>query len=257
MSIEQDSTQERFEEFLRTYKDDQGILTYWSKIQQISINDETSLAINFMDLTSFDNVFTALAKEDPIQFLKIADSALRSILRIEDPDYMAGLDEGTICIRITHYPDHVPLRNLRSRHIGRLIHISGILMRASVVKPLLVQAVFKCRRCNEEIIQPQEDGRYIEPEQCPVCGKKTPVRLLPEKSEFKDWQKVRIQESPDELPPGQMPRSVDVIFEGDIVDISRPGDFVKVTGILLTTPDFSRRGGRLATFNIFIQANGV
>ncbi|MHA1881710.1 MAG: minichromosome maintenance protein MCM [Candidatus Thorarchaeota archaeon] len=257
MSIEQDSTQERFEEFLRTYKDDQGTLTYWSKIQQISINDETSLAVDFMDLTSFDNVFTALAKEDPIQFLKIADNALRSILRIEDPDYMAGLDEGIICIRITHYPDHIPLRNLRSRHIGRLIHVSGILMRASVVKPLLVQAVFKCRRCGEEIIQPQEDGRYIEPEQCPVCGKKTPVRLLPEKSEFKDWQKVRVQESPDELPPGQMPRSVDVIFEGDIVDISRPGDFVKVTGILLTTPDFSRRGGRLATFNIFIQANGV
>ncbi|MHA1480689.1 MAG: minichromosome maintenance protein MCM, partial [Candidatus Thorarchaeota archaeon] len=77
------------------------------------------------------------------------------------------------------------------------------------------------------------------------------------KSQFKDWQKVRIQESPDELPPGQMPRSVDVIFEGDIVDMSRPGDLVKVTGILQTAPDFSRRGGRLATFNVFIQANGI
>ena len=54
-----------------------------------------------------------------------------------------------------------------------------------------------------------------------------------------------------------MPRSVDVILEGDIVDISRPGDFVKVTGLLETTPDFSRRGGRLATFNVFIDANGV
>ena len=64
------------------------------------------------------------------------------------------------------------------------------------------------------------------------------------------WQGQNRQE----LPPGQMPRSVDVILEGDIVDISRPGDLCKVTGILQTTPDFSRRGGKLATFNIFIEA---
>jgi replicative DNA helicase Mcm len=83
------------------------------------------------------------------------------------------------------------------------------------------------------------------------------MRLIPQKSQFKDWQKVRIQESPEELPPGQMPRSVDVILEGDIVDISRPGELVKVTGTLQTSPDFSRRGGKLATFNIFIEANGV
>jgi replicative DNA helicase Mcm len=54
-----------------------------------------------------------------------------------------------------------------------------------------------------------------------------------------------------------MPRSIDIVFEGDIVDISRPGDLVKITGVLQTTPDFSRRGGRLATFNVFIEANGV
>jgi replicative DNA helicase Mcm len=125
------------------------------------------------------------------------------------------------------------------------------------VKPLLVQAVFQCRICDEKIPQTQEEGRYTEPVRCPLCDKKTPMRLLSQESQFRDWQKVRIQESPEELPPGQMPRSIDVILEGDVVDVSRPGDLVKVTGILQTTPDFSRRGGRLATFNIFIEANGV
>ncbi|MHA2188833.1 MAG: minichromosome maintenance protein MCM [Candidatus Thorarchaeota archaeon] len=256
MTTENDSAQERLEEFLRTYKDEEGNLTYWSRVQQISINDETSLSVDFQDLASFDNVFTAIANEDPFAFLKLADNALLSILRIEDPEYIAGLQD-VIKIRIVNYPEHVPLRSLRSRHIGRLIHISGIMMRASEVKPLLVEAVFRCRICGEEIPQTQEDGRYTEPALCTVCGKKTSMRLLPEKSQFRDWQKVRIQESPEELPPGQMPRSVDVILEGDIVDISRPGDLVKVTGILRTTPDFTRRGGKLATFNVFIEASGV
>jgi replicative DNA helicase Mcm len=249
--------QERFEEFLRTYKDEQGTLTYWSRIQQMSINDEISITIDFQDLTSFDNVFMALAAEDPQKFLEMADHALISVLRVEDPDYINSLDVSFMKTRFVNYPEHIALRALRSRHIGKLIHISGIMMRASVVKPLLVQAMFLCRICQTEIPQPQEEGRYTEPALCPVCTKKTPMRLIPQKSHFKDWQKVRIQESPDELPPGQMPRSVDVILEGDIVDISRPGELVKVTGTLQTSPDFSRRGGKLATFNIFVEANGV
>ncbi len=258
MSGYEGGPQERFEEFLRTYKDEHGTRPYWSRIQRFSIDGATSLNVDFQDLATFDNVvFSTLVKESPIQFLDILDGVLRSILRTEDPEYMDELDESLIKIRIINYPTHVSLRAIRSRHIGKLIHISGIMMRASVVKPLLVHATFKCRRCNEIIYQPQEDGHYMEPDQCPVCGKKTPVRLIPEESKFSDWQKVRIQESPDELPPGSMPRSVDVILEGDIVDISRPGDFVKVTGILLTTPDFTRRGGKLATFNVYIQANGV
>ena len=252
-----DDEQERFEEFLRTYKDEQGTLIYWSRIQQMSINDEISLTIDFQDLISFDNVFMASAAEDPQKFLDMADNALISVLRVEDPDYVNSLDVSFIKSRFTNYPEHVALRALRSRHIGKLIHISGIMMRASVVKPLLVQAMFLCRICQTEIPQAQEEGRYTEPALCSVCGKKTPVRLLPQKSQFKDWQKVRIQESPEELPPGQMPRSVDVILEGDIVDISRPGELVKVTGTLQTSPDFSRRGGKLATFNVFIEANGV
>ena len=249
--------QERFEEFLRTYKDQQGTLTYWSRLQQMSINDEVSLTVDFQDLTSFDNVFMALAAEDPQKFLEMSDNALISVLRVEDPDYVNSLDVSFIKMRFVNYPDHVALRSLRSRHIGKLIHINGIMMRASEVKPLLVQAMFLCRICQTEIPQPQEEGRYTEPPLCPVCTKKTPMRLIPQKSQFKDWQKVRIQESPEELPPGQMPRSVDVILEGDIVDISRPGELVKVTGTLQTSPDFSRRGGKLATFNIFIEANGV
>ncbi|MBY8996860.1 MAG: minichromosome maintenance protein MCM [Candidatus Thorarchaeota archaeon] len=249
--------QERFEEFLRTYKDEQGTLTYWSRIQQMSINDEISLTVDFQDLTSFDNVFMALAAEDPQKFLEMVDNALISVLRVEDPDYINSIDVSFMKTRFVNYPEHIALRALRSRHIGKLLHISGIMMRASVVKPLLVQAMFLCRICQTEIPQPQEEGRYTEPVLCPICTKKTPMRLIPQKSQFKDWQKVRLQESPEELPPGQMPRSVDVILEGDIVDVSRPGELVKVTGTLQTSPDFSRRGGKLATFNIFIEANGV
>lgn len=252
-----DESQERFEEFLRTYKDDEGSLIYWTKVQQMSINDELSLTFDFQDLISFDNVFMSLAAEDPSKFIETVNNALVAVLRVEDPDYVSSIDTTSLKARISNYTEHVLLRAIRSKHIGKLVRVSGIMMRASEVKPLLVQAMFQCRICDEKIPQTQEEGRYTEPVRCPLCDKKTPMRLLAQESQFRDWQKVRIQESPEELPPGQMPRSIDVIFEGDIVDLSRPGDLVKITGILQTTPDFSRRGGRLATFNIFIEAIGI
>ena len=263
MSSSDEKFQERFEEFLRTYKDEQGVQIYWTKIQQMSINAETSIFVDFQDLISFDSSFQLFAAENPSNFIEIANNALYAVLNIEDNDYVKSLDTpitkaiSLIKVRITNYSLNVPLRAIRSKHIGKLIRVSGVMMRASEVKPLLVVANFQCRVCGLVIPQKQEEGRYLEPITCDDCGKKTPMRLLAHESEFRDWQKVRIQESPDELPPGQMPRSIDIIFEGDIVDLSRPGDLIKVTGILQTTPDFSRRGGKLATFNVFIDANGI
>jgi DNA replicative helicase MCM subunit Mcm2 (Cdc46/Mcm family) len=129
-----DESQERFEEFLRTYKDDQGSLIYWTKVQQMSINDELSLPIDFQDLISFDNVFMALAAEDPSKFIEIVNNALVAVLRVEDPDYVSSIDTTSLKARITNYSEHVPLRAIRSKHIGKLVRVSGIMMRASEVR---------------------------------------------------------------------------------------------------------------------------
>ena len=46
-SYDEGGPQERLEEFIRTYKDEQGNLSYWLKCQQMSLNAETSLSVNF------------------------------------------------------------------------------------------------------------------------------------------------------------------------------------------------------------------
>ncbi|MEM2142199.1 MAG: minichromosome maintenance protein MCM [Candidatus Thorarchaeota archaeon] len=248
----------RFEDFLRSYKDEHGTPIYWVRVQNMPIEGSTSLTVDFQELASFDNEFARIAREDPDLMLLHCNRALLDVLSREDPDYVSSLrDKDLLRIRIVNYPEYTPLRAIRSKHIGKLIYIRGIMMRASEVKPLLREALFQCRVCKHEWHEPQEEGRYTEPLTCPVCNVKTPVRLIPEKSYFTDWQKVRIQETPEELPPGQMPRSLDVILEGDIVDTSRPGDLVKICGILRTSPDFSRKGSRLATFNVYVEANGI
>lgn len=54
---------------------------------------------------------------------------------------------------------------------------------------------------------------------------------------FVDWQKVRVQEVSSDIPAGSMPRSIDVIMRGDIVDMAKPGDKSIFTGTLVVVPD--------------------
>jgi replicative DNA helicase Mcm len=53
-----------------------------------------------------------------------------------------------------------------------------------------------------------------------------------EESRFIDFQIVRLQELPEDLPPGQLPHYVNVSMKQDLVDYARPGDRIVLTGIV-------------------------
>ena len=79
------------------------------------------------------------------------------------------------------------------------------------------------------------------PEQCPnkqsgsgsVLCHGTAIKLVPNGSVHTDYQEIKIQESASHLSVGQIPRSLLIKLQHDLVDTCQPGDEVVVVGSLL------------------------
>ncbi|GJJ09582.1 MCM DNA helicase complex subunit [Clathrus columnatus] len=69
---------------------------------------------------------------------------------------------------------------------------------------------------------------------------------------FRDHQRISIQEMPERAPAGQLPRSIDVILDEDLVDRCKPGDRIQLVGIYR-----SMGGGGNGTFRTIILSNNI
>ncbi|KAK7748925.1 MCM DNA helicase complex subunit mcm6 [Cytospora paraplurivora] len=136
------------------------------------------------------------------------------------------------------------VRSLRAGNIGQLLSISGTVTRTSEVRPELSVATFVCEACRVVVPNVEQTFRYTEPTQCPnaTCNNRQAWQLDIRQSTFIDWQKVRIQENSSEIPTGSMPRTMDVILRGEIVDRAKAGEKCIFTGALIVVPDVSQMG---------------
>ncbi|KAF9761895.1 DNA replication licensing factor MCM6 [Nosema granulosis] len=131
------------------------------------------------------------------------------------------------------------IRDLKSVKLGQLISFSGTATRTTQVRPELISGSFVCKECNSVIDNVEQEFKYTEPLVCPnhLCTNRRNWTLEIEESRFSNWQRIHVQENTDEIPPGALPRSMDVIVRDDLVERVKAGDKVLFTGYLVVVPD--------------------
>lgn len=249
----EDSTdpQERFLDFFK--KDE-----YREKISQMAIQGKESFTVDFEELFGFDQKLAETMLEKPDSYLEHANNAAYAQLCFEDREYAEKMEK--ITVRIANLLGREQLRKLGSKQMGKLVMIEAIVVRATPVRPMVMQAAFKCKRCGT-ISRVEQSGQFLKaPTVCtsPDCGKDGPFEFMQDDSLFIDSQDLRLQERPEDLPPGQLPRTLAVKLIGsEVVDVARPGDHVSIVGVVHAFAP-SRPGiGKLRTFILQLDANSI
>lgn len=230
---------------------------YRSIIARSAAQRLTSIALDFNDLIIFDEELSHLVVNEPLKYLPLLEKAAWNQLRIEDQEYAGQVKE--FKVRIYNLPEVILIRDIRASNLRKLIAVDGLVVRASSVKPIIKTAIFRCRACGAEQTIPQDGQRLILPESCNSIkcrGRRQRFDLIEEKSEYYDYQVVGVQEKPEDLPPGQLPRSIDVGLKGDLVDKARPGDRVIITGILYAVQERTVEAP-LKTSKMYLEATSI
>ncbi|MGC8849873.1 MAG: AAA family ATPase, partial [Candidatus Bathyarchaeia archaeon] len=249
----QESPEEKFREFLSSFRSDDGEYKYRKKLNQAALSGSRSLIVDFEDLIAYDPPLAKLTVNRPDEFLPKASKAALAQLAVEDPEYAEQLE--TLNVRFRRIPDKVQLRRVGAETIGKLVAIDGIVVRATPIRPLIVRAAFKCRKCGEPTLVEQSGVFMKSVSLCPYCKSKH-LDFSPEESKFMNYQELRVQERPEDLPPGQLPRAMEIRVTDDLVDVARPGDRVTITGIVRAEQE-RQTGSRLRIFELSMEANFI
>ena len=215
-----------------------------------------SLVVDFEDLLMYDLDIANRLRNEPDEVLPSFIKATYEGLRVENPDYAERIRKD-IQVRIRNLTDKLSLRQITTEHLNKLVSVNGMVVRASELKPLALEATFRCTKGHQTKI-PQSGIILKKPSRCSeVSCKSTKFELDMKDTVFIDYQIIRLQELPEELPPGQLPQAFDVSLQGDIVNTARPGDRVVVTGIVRAEAEYSQAGGKLRLFRSKMEGNYV
>ena len=133
----------------------------------------------------------------------------------------------------------ISVRELKSNSVGHLVTVKGIITRISEVKPLLVCATYTCDQCGSETFQPLNGSDAFLPlercisEECKQKNANGRLYFQTRASRFVKYQELKIQEHSDQVPVGNIPRSLSVFAKNDLTRQVFPGDHIGVTGIFL------------------------
>ncbi|KAE8150243.1 MCM2/3/5 family-domain-containing protein [Aspergillus avenaceus] len=246
-----------FKAFLTEYTDPAGTSVYGNKIKTLGEVNSASLEVSYNHLASTKAVLGYFVANEPTETLKVFDQVALDVTLFHYPQYHEIHNE--IHVRILDLPTVYTLRALRQSHLNCLVRVNGVVTRRTGVFPQLKYVMFVCGKCNITLGPfQQEASQEVKISYCQNCQSRGPFTVNSEKTVYRNYQKMTLQESPGSVPSGRLPRQREVILLADLIDTAKPGDEVEVTGIYRNSYDaqLNNKNG-FPVFATIIEANHV
>jgi len=188
-------------------------------------------------------------RQKPLKYIPACEAALQELYEeLVELATTEAVPPGEISTRSkkTHFQvlfrsDESPrtIRNLQSEHVEKLVCVAGIVIQASLVEHKTFSLRLKCKACgNPKDIPLRGTGRSkaIIPRKCDKDSREDPCGLDPyviigEECMYQDVQSLKLQELPEDVPTGEMPRSIQVVGVKYLADRLTAGSRVSLMGV--------------------------
>mmetsp|Transcript_45735 Transcript_45735/g.82325 ORF Transcript_45735/g.82325 Transcript_45735/m.82325 type:complete len:892 (+) Transcript_45735:64-2739(+) len=224
-----------FQQFLMKFTaEGQSVPKYPDMLRKMAEEHQAHLDVNFQHLQQWSAQLALWISDFPVQIMPILNETLmlEAARKFQTYQRLAEAGENELRVAVHSFPIKEPIRELCTRHISKLVHVTGVATKRSGVFNQVKRLWLRCAKCNfpSGPFEVAED-RDLRPNSCIECQSKGPWRVDRQRTIYQNYQKITLQESPSSVDPGKMPRSKEVILTGDQVDTVRPGDELDLTGI--------------------------
>ena len=237
------------------------ICIWFRLVRDMIENKGTRLVVSINDLRNQNQTRAFALLDKSFEEVVAFQRALKEFVGSIDATYAKEAEDFFIGFEGSFGSKHVTPRTLTAGHLGNLVCLEGIITKCSLVRPKVVKSVHYCEATGKTLERTYTDltsfEAYPSTAAYPTQDEDgNPLQTEFGLSKYKDHQTMSVQEMPEKAPAGQLPRSVDIIVDNDLVDQSKPGDRVQIIGSYRCMP--GKQGGyTTGTFRTVLIANNV
>ena len=236
--INVDEIQVKFRNFLLNFSGDDSMSDtphYIQLLNEIKQTEIYVLTVNCDHIYQFDRSLYQQLVNYPSDIIPLFDLGANDLFKQLNGE-SALEDDFKIQVRTNKLRHLTSMRELGPEKMDMLVAIKGIVIRCSDIVPDMRIATFRCAQCGFLEKVTLERGKVEEPNSCNRCLAKYSFELMHNYSLFSDKQHIKLQETPENIPEGEVPHTVLICCYDDLVDQVRPGDRIEVTGIFRACP---------------------
>ncbi|SCZ89828.1 BZ3500_MvSof-1268-A1-R1_Chr9g10610 [Microbotryum saponariae] len=247
------ATIKALQDFLTGYRENESFI-YRDRLRANLLRKEYTLEVEVSHLIGWNEDLAARCRTEPGEVVPLFEVALRNLARAILQPTLAMLNPEERDRRAKETPEIqlqlrsgsrlMQFRELGASSISRLVRLPGIVISASVLSSRAIRLHLTCKSCRH-VAHMEVQGGFTGFQLPRVCGSNPgpdgpkecpmdPYVIVHDKCTFVDQQTIKLQEAPDMVPVGELPRhvllSADRYLTGKVV----PGTRVIATGIYST-----------------------
>jgi len=244
------------------------------KLKQAITSKKFRFVVDINEIRSFEGDLAQRIIHRPREYIVALQEASIDRCKRIDPSYEKVLKSADLQVGFegSFGQNYVSPRGLTAQMLNSLVQVEGIVTKCSSVRPKLMRSVQYCPTTKLYSVREYRDNTSIDIgiEVSGGNGERLPTTsIIPSKDAnnnplelehglcmYKDYQSIVLQEMPEKSRVGQLPRSVDVILEHDLVDRAKPGDRILCVGVYRSLPS-SFNGQVTGSFRTVLLCNNI